>query len=163
MNMDDQRTSSERSSTCSTTPISSWTLSGLGILDPRNLFKSGEVDVAAGWDRSWHSGSWMPAPPPNGRRRMMERSHGLCGFAITSDAKNIPAAYALMNWQSSPEAQAIRARSGYLVTNRKALDLVPQATAGPSGADTAEVAIPETYPPSYYPDWIQAFKDVKSQ
>ena len=46
----------------------------------------------------------------------------VCGFALTSKAQNTDAAYALMNWQSSPEAQAIRAEDGYLVTNRKAID-----------------------------------------
>ena len=86
----------------------------------------------------------------------------VCGFALTSNAQNIPAAYALMNWQSSPEAQAIRAKDGYLVTNRKALDLVPKSYEKTSGVDYADEAIPETYPPIYRPDWIDAFKEFKA-
>ena len=71
----------------------------------------------------------------------------VCGFALTSKAQNIPAAYALMNWQSSPEAQAIRARDGYLVTNKKAIALAPPDYEQTSGVDYVDQAIPETHPP----------------
>jgi spermidine/putrescine-binding protein len=126
-----------------------------------NLFKSGEVVVAAAGpqlaQRMINSGvpaKWSPAKEGT--------LSWVCGFAITSNAENIPAAYALINSQSSPEAQAIRARDGYLVTNRKALALAPPGYRERSGVDTAAVAIPETYPPNY-PDWVRAFQDVKSQ
>lgn len=127
-----------------------------------NLFKSGEVVVAAAGpqlaQRILDAGApaaWSPAKDGT--------LSWVCGFAITSKAENIPAAYALMNWQSSPEAQAFRARSGYLVTNRKALDLVPKSYEETSGVDTAPEAIPETYPPNYIPGWTQAFKEFKAQ
>lgn len=45
----------------------------------------------------------------------------VCGLSITSDAENVPAAYRLINWQASPEAQAIRAEGGYVVTNPEAI------------------------------------------
>ena len=87
-----------------------------------NLFKSGEVVVAAAGpqlaQRIIDAGvpaKWAPAKEGT--------LSWVCGFAITSKAQNIPAAYALINSQSSPEAQAIRAEDGYLVTNRKALEL----------------------------------------
>ncbi len=126
-----------------------------------NLFKSGEVVVAAAGpqlaQRMLNSGvpaKWSPAKEGT--------LSWVCGFAITSKAENIPAAYALINSQASPEAQAIRARDGYLVTNRKALELAPPGYRQRSGVDTASEAIPETYPPNY-PDWVRAFQDVKSQ
>ena len=126
-----------------------------------NLFKSGEVVVAAAGpqlaQRMLNAGvpaKWSPAKEGT--------LSWVCGFAITSKAENLPAAYALINSQSSPEAQAIRARDGYLVTNRKALELAPPGYRERSGVDTAAVAIPETYPPNY-PEWVRAFQDVKSQ
>jgi spermidine/putrescine transport system substrate-binding protein len=126
-----------------------------------NLFKSGEVVVASAGpqlqQRIVDAGApakWSPAKDGT--------LSWVCGFALTSNAQNIPAAYALMNWQSSPEAQAIRARDGYLVTNRKALDLAPKNYEKTSGVDTADEAIPETYPPIYRPDWIDAFKEFKA-
>jgi spermidine/putrescine-binding protein len=126
-----------------------------------NLFKSGEVVVASAGpqlqQRIVDAGApaeWSPAKDGT--------LSWVCGFALTSDAENIPAAYALMNWQSSPEAQAIRAEDGYLITNRKALDLAPKSYERISGVDYADEAIPETYPPIYRPDWIDAFKEFKA-
>ena len=126
-----------------------------------NLFKSGEVVVASAGpqlqQRIVDAGApaeWSPAKDGT--------LSWVCGFALTSNAENIPAAYALMNWQSSPEAQAIRAEDGYLITNRKALDLAPKSYEKTSGVDYADDAIPETYPPIYRPDWIDAFKEFKA-
>ena len=67
-----------------------------------------------------------------------------------------------MNWQSSPEAQAIRAEDGYLVTNKKAVALAPPDYEETSGVDFADQAIPETYPDDYQA-WVRAFQDFKSQ
>jgi spermidine/putrescine-binding protein len=86
----------------------------------------------------------------------------VCGFALTSKAQNTDAAYALMNWQSSPEAQAIRAEDGYLVTNPKAVALASPDYPEVAGVETADEALPETYPPNY-PDWVRAFQDFKAQ
>jgi spermidine/putrescine transport system substrate-binding protein len=127
-----------------------------------NLFKSGEVVVASAGpqlaQRILDAGA--PAKWEYAKDGTLS---WVCGFALTSNAQNIPAAYALMNWQSSPEAQAIRASDGYLVTNKKALDLVPKSYEKTSGVDYADDAIPETYPPNYRPGWIDAFKEFKAQ
>ena len=66
------------------------------------------------------------------------------------------------SWQSSPEAQAIRARAGYLVTNRRAIDLAPPGYQRTSGVDYADRAIPETHPDDYAA-WVRAFQDFESQ
>ena len=89
-----------------------------------NLFKSGEVVVAAAGPQLAQRiiDSGVPAKWAYAKDGTLS---WVCGFAITSKAQNIPAAYALMNWQSSPEAQAIRAQDGYLVTNKKAIALAP--------------------------------------
>jgi spermidine/putrescine-binding protein len=80
---------------------------------------------------------------------------------MTSSVQNIDAAYALMNFQSSPEAQAIRAETGYLVTNPDAIKLAPEDYAETSGVEIADEALPETYPENY-PEWVKAFREFKS-
>jgi spermidine/putrescine transport system substrate-binding protein len=126
-----------------------------------NLFKSGEVVVAAAGpqlaQRIVEAG--VPAKWAYAKDGTLS---WVCGFAITSKAKNVPAAYALMNWQASPDAQAIRAEDGYLVTNKKAVALAPPDYEQTSGVEYADQAIPETHPPDY-PAWVRAFQDFKSQ
>jgi spermidine/putrescine transport system substrate-binding protein len=126
-----------------------------------NLFKSGEVVVAAAGPQLAQRviGGGVPAKWAYAKDGTLS---WVCGFALTSKAQNIPAAYALMNWQSSPEAQAIRARDGYLVTNKKAIALAPPNYEQTSGVDYVDQAIPETHPDNYQ-EWVRAFQDFKSQ
>ena len=49
----------------------------------------------------------------------------VCGLAITSNAENLDAAYKLINYYASPEAQAISGEQGFVVMNPKALPLIP--------------------------------------
>ncbi len=126
-----------------------------------NLFKSGEVVVAAAGPQLAQRviGAGVPAKWAPAKEGTLS---WVCGFAISSTAENLPAAYALMNFQSSPEAQAIRAKDGYLVTNRKALALAPPGYRETSGVETAKTAIAEARPPDYQ-EWVRAFQDFKSQ
>jgi spermidine/putrescine transport system substrate-binding protein len=126
-----------------------------------NLFKSGEVVVATAGpqlaQRIIDGGvpaKWSPAEEGT--------LSWVCGFALTSNAQNTDAAYALMNFQASAEAQAIRAEDGYLVTNPKAIELAPPNYPEIAGVETADEALPETYPPNY-PEWVRAFQEFKSQ
>ena len=125
-----------------------------------NLFKSGEVVVAAAGPQLAQRiiDGGVPAKWAYAKDGTLS---WVCGFALTSNAQNIPAAYALMNWQSSPEAQAIRAEDGYLVTNKKAIPLAPPDYEKTSGVDYVDRAIPETHPDDYQA-WVRAFQD-KSQ
>lgn len=125
-----------------------------------NLFKSGEVVVGTAGpqlaQRLIDGGvpaAWSPAAEGT--------LSWVCGFALSSSAQNTDAAYALMNFQASPEAQAIRAETGYLVTNPKAIPLAPKDYPELAGVETAKDALPETYPPNY-PDWVKAFQQFKS-
>ena len=126
-----------------------------------NLFKSGEVVVAAAGPQLAQRiiDSGVPAKWAYAKDGTLS---WVCGFAITSKAQNIPAAYALMNYQASPQAQAIRAQDGYVVTNRKAVALAPPGYREASGVDYVKDAIPETHPPDYSA-WVRAFQDFKSQ
>jgi spermidine/putrescine transport system substrate-binding protein len=125
-----------------------------------NLFKSGEVVVGTAGpqlaQRLINGGvpaAWSPAKEGT--------LSWVCGFALSSSAQNTDAAYELMNFQASPEAQAIRAKTGYLVTNPKAIPLAPKDYPELAGVETAKDALPETYPPNY-PDWVKAFQEFKS-
>jgi spermidine/putrescine-binding protein len=125
-----------------------------------NLFRSGEVVLAdggpglaqrirdTGVDARWVAPEERPLS-------------WVCGLAITSDAENIDAAYRLINWQASPEAQAIRAEGGYVVTNPDAIDLVSAGDARTADPDVVEDAIAETEPPRYE-DWVRAFREFQA-
>jgi len=129
--------------------------------DVVNLFKSNEIALADGGpgltERIRDTGvdaRWV-AP--------IERPLSwVCGLAITSDAANVDAAYELINWQASPEAQAIRAANGYVVTNPKAIPLAPPSARKTADPASIKNAIPETEPPNYR-DWITAFREFQAQ
>jgi spermidine/putrescine transport system substrate-binding protein len=70
----------------------------------------------------------------------------VCGLGITSNAENIDAAYKLINYYVSPEAQAVAGESGFVVMNPKAVPLIDpefQETADPQ---SLRAAIPEVTP-----------------
>jgi spermidine/putrescine transport system substrate-binding protein len=129
--------------------------------DVVNLFKSNEVALADGGpgltERIRDTGvdaRWV-AP--------VERPLSwVCGLAITSDAANVDAAYKLVNWQASPEAQAIRAANGYVVTNPEAIALAPQDARKTADPSSIENAIAETEPPNYQ-EWVRAFREFQAQ
>lgn len=129
--------------------------------DVVNLFKSNEIALADGGpgltERIRDTGvdaRWV-AP--------VERPLSwVCGLAITSDAANVDAAYRLINWQASPEAQAIRAANGYVVTNPKAIPLAPPSARRTADPSSIENAIAETEPPNYQ-EWVRAFREFQAQ
>ena len=125
-----------------------------------NLFKSGEIVLSDGGpgvaERIRRAG--VPV-------EWVEPSEGalswVCGLALSSDLENPDAAYALINWQASPAAQAVRAEGGYVVTNPAAMAIVPQRfqqTADPSALDDA---IAETEPPNFS-EWSRAFGEFQA-
>jgi spermidine/putrescine-binding protein len=85
----------------------------------------------------------------------------VCGLGITSEAQNIPAAYKLINYFVSKQAQSIAAQNGYAIVNPEALADVPakyQETADPrSVAD----AIAEVQPDNFQ-QWIRAWQEVQA-
>jgi spermidine/putrescine transport system substrate-binding protein len=125
-----------------------------------NLFKSGEVVVAdantAVAERMKEAGlpvEWVE--PDEGSISWV------CGFGISSKAENTDAAYRLINWQASPEAQAIRGENGYVVTNPRALDQIPERYKATSDPSALETAIPMTYPP-IFDRWVRAFETFQA-
>jgi spermidine/putrescine-binding protein len=129
--------------------------------DVVNLFKSGEVALADGGPglaerirRTGVDARWV-AP--------QERPLSwVCGLSLTSDAQNTDAAYKLINWQASPQAQALRAADGYVVTNPKAIPLVSPAQRKVADPASIENAIPESEPANYQ-DWVRVFREFEAQ
>jgi spermidine/putrescine transport system substrate-binding protein len=85
-----------------------------------------------------------------------------CGYGIT---KNIDAAYALLNYYLSPEAEAYEAEHwNYMVTNMDTLDVVDPQVREDAGLDFANDlgnAIPAAPPTEGYDKWIRAWQEVK--
>ena len=72
----------------------------------------------------------------------------ICGLGITSEAENLDAAYKLINYYTSPEAQAIGGESGFVVMNPKAMELIAPEYRKTADPKTLDTAIPETQPPT---------------
>jgi len=126
-----------------------------------NLFKSGEVVIADGGpgvaQRMIDAGvpvEWIA--PTEGALSWV------CGLSIAAKAQNVDAAYRLINWQASPQAQAIRAEDGYVVTNPKAMPLVPAAAKATADPSSLTSAIPETQRP-LEDEWVHDFQEFQSQ
>ncbi len=110
-----------------------------------NLFKSGEAVIADGGRgtaetmiRDGVPAEWIA--PTEGVLSWV------CGLAITSHAQNIPAAYKLINYYASPQAQAISGEQGFVAMNPAALALMPRADRAAADPATLRDAIPETEP-----------------
>ncbi|MEZ5155823.1 MAG: extracellular solute-binding protein [Solirubrobacterales bacterium] len=129
--------------------------------DVVNLFRSGEIALADGGpgltERIRDTGVDARWVAPEERPLSW-----VCGFAITADAENTDAAYKLINWLASPQAQAIRADDGYVVTNPKAIPLADPAARKTADPKSIANAIPETEPPDYQ-EWVRAFREFQAQ
>ncbi len=128
--------------------------------DVVNLFRSGEIVLADGGpgltERVRDTGVNARWVAPEERPLSW-----VCGLAITSDAQNTDAAYRLINWQASPEAQAIRAEGGYVVTNPKAIEQVAARYRPTADPASIKDAIAETEPPDY-DEWVRAFREFQA-
>ncbi|MBS1675952.1 MAG: extracellular solute-binding protein [Actinobacteria bacterium] len=112
-----------------------------------NLFKSGEVVVSNGGRGSVEEMQEEGLPvtwvaPEEGYWAWV------CGLGITSKAQNLPAAYKLINYYASPQAQAIFAKGGFVVTNPAADPLVPKRLRKTADPASIKDAIPLTEPPN---------------
>jgi spermidine/putrescine transport system substrate-binding protein len=70
----------------------------------------------------------------------------VCGLGITSKAQNLDAAYKLINYYLTPEAQAIAGEAGFVVMNPKAVPLMDPEFRETADPKTLDTAIPETQP-----------------
>ncbi len=110
-----------------------------------NLFKSGEVVLADGGRGTTEAMADDGLPvewvaPKEGALSWV------CGLAISSKAQNIDAAYKLIDYYASPEAQAISAEMGFVAMNQDALPMVPKKFQDSADPRNLETAIAQTEP-----------------
>jgi spermidine/putrescine-binding protein len=88
-----------------------------------------------------------------------------CGYGISAKTKNLDAAYALLNYYLSPEAEAYEATHWhYMITNIDTLKVVDPKVRKDAGLDFAYDlgnAIPAAPPTEGYDKWIRAWQEVK--
>jgi spermidine/putrescine-binding protein len=110
-----------------------------------NLFKSGEVWLADG-GRGTAEAMVDDGLPVEWIAPKEGALSWVCGLAISSKAENIDAAYKLIDYYASPEAQAISAEMGFVAMNPDALPLIDRKFRDTADPHNLETAIPETEP-----------------
>jgi spermidine/putrescine-binding protein len=129
--------------------------------DTINLLKSGEVVLADGG-----RGTAIAAEEAGIPVEWIAPKEGplswICGLGIPSHSANIDAAYKLINYYTSPAAQAQSAAEGYVVTNPKALPLVSKKWKESADPASVENAIAEREPANYE-EYVHAWQEVESE
>lgn len=125
-----------------------------------NLFKSGEVAIADG-GRGTADAMIRDGVPVQWIAPREGTLSWVCGLAITSTAENLDAAYKLIAYYASPEAQAISAESGFIAMNPDALELLPPELREKADPANLETAIPETQP-EYADAYDRAWQEVEA-
>jgi spermidine/putrescine transport system substrate-binding protein len=110
-----------------------------------NLFKSGEVVIADG-GRGTTQAMVDDGVPVEWIAPEEGAMSWVCGLAITSKAQNLDAAYKLINYYASPEAQAISGDMGFVAMNPKALPMVSAEFQKSADPGNLENAIAQTEP-----------------
>lgn len=128
------------------------------------LFHTGEVSIALGYPSNAIDGQKEGDPV-----KFVTASEGqivwTCGYGISTTCKNLDAAYALINYYLSPQAEAFEAnRWNYYITNQDALKLLP-----PDQVKRVEVVkdwaniLPAAPPTQGYDKWIRVWEEVKRE
>lgn len=129
--------------------------------DTINLLKSGEVVIADGG-----RGTAIAAEEAGVPVEWIAPEEGplswICGLGIPSTSTNVEAAYKLINYYVSPAAQAQSAEEGYVVTNSKALPLVPKKWAESADPASVKNAVAEREPANYE-EYVHAWQEVESE
>jgi spermidine/putrescine transport system substrate-binding protein len=127
-----------------------------------SLFHTGEIIIGVGYP-----GNALDSQRENDPVEFANASEGqivwTCGYGISATCRNLDAAYALLNYYLSPEAEAFEAkRWNYFITNQDALQLLP-----PDVRKRVEVVkdwnniLPAAPPVEGYDQWIRAWQEVK--
>jgi spermidine/putrescine-binding protein len=137
-----------------------------GDAQVKSLFKSGEIVISSGYPDTAKALSKEGIDA-----KFVVASEGqflwACGYGITPDVapENLDAAYALLNYYSSPEAELYEARAwNYQVANQKVLDIASPKLIDEASLDAPfnlENAIPAS-PPANRAEWVAAWTEVKA-
>lgn len=126
------------------------------------LFHTGEVDIGLGYP-----GNALDSQREGDPVAFAVAKEGqivwTCGYGITKTAQNIDAAYALLDYYLSPEAQAFEVKQwSYYPTLQTTLDLLEGDT-----LKEAEIVkqwnkvVPAAPPVEGYEKWVRAWQEVK--
>jgi len=110
-----------------------------------NLFKSGEVYLADG-GRGTTQTMVEDGVPVEWIAPKEGSLSWVCGLAITSKAQNVDAAYKLIDYYASPEAQAISGDMGFVAMNPEAVPMVSKEFRKSADPTNLDNAIPQTEP-----------------
>lgn len=125
-----------------------------------NLYKSGEV-IASDGGRGSEQDLRDEGVPVKWVAPKEGTLSWVCGLAISSKAKNIDAAYKLINYYGSPASQAQQAQAGFVIVNPKALPLVDKAHRATADPSVLDGAIAESQPRNFL-HWSRAWSRVKA-
>jgi hypothetical protein len=129
------------------------------------LYKSGEIVISSGYPDNAKS---LQKEGLNTQFVVAKEGQFLwaCGYGITPDIapENLDAAYALLNYYTSPEAELFEATEwNYQVANQTVLDIAPPDVIEAASLDapmSMENAIPAS-PPENREAWVAAWTEVK--
>ena len=132
----------------------------------KSLFKSGEIVISSGYP---DDAKGLQAEGVNAKFVTASEGQFLwaCGYGISPDIapENLDAAYALLNWYTSPDAELYEAATwNYQIANQKVLDIAPQSVIDAASLDapfSMENAIPAS-PPENREAWVAAWTEVKA-
>ena len=132
----------------------------------KSLFKSGEIVISSGYP---DDAKGLQKEGVNAKFVTASEGQFLwaCGYGISPDIdpENLDAAYALLNWYTSPEAELYEAATwNYQIANQAVLDIAPQEVIDAASLDapfSMENAIPAS-PPEDRDAWIAAWTEVKA-
>jgi spermidine/putrescine transport system substrate-binding protein len=129
--------------------------------DTVNLLKSGEVVLSDG-GRGTALQAKRAGVPVKWVAPKERPLSWICGLGIPADSANIPGAYKMINYYTSPPTQAQSAKAGYVVTNPAALPLVPAAYKATANPANVANAIPERQPDNFE-NYVHAWQEVQTR
>jgi len=137
-----------------------------GDAEVKSLFKSGEIVISSGYPDTAKA---LQKEGVNAQFATAKEGQFLwaCGYGITPDVapENLDAAYALLNYYSSPEAELYEAQTwNYQIANTKTLDLASPELIKAASLDAPfhlDNAIPAS-PPANRDAWVAAWTEVKA-
>jgi spermidine/putrescine-binding protein len=129
--------------------------------DTVNLLKSGEVVLTDGG-----RGTAVQAQKAGVPVKWVAPKQGplswVCGLGIPAHSSNIPAAYKMINYYTSPHTQAQSAKAGYVALNPAALPFVPAAYKATANPAVLANAIPERQPDNFE-TYVHAWQEVQTR
>jgi len=134
-----------------------------GDADFLNLYRTGEIVAGFGYHdyRATMVREGIPVEfvPAEGSLAW------ICGVGLSSQAQNVDAAYAAMNYYVSPTPQSFYAESyTYIVSDQRTIDELDPALVQELGLDDPaqlDAAIALQLPKNY-DEWLDAFRDFKA-